>query len=84
MMLTKAAFRWVPLWYMLPPAWSIRADRYVWGVMMENKIPHAYSGLPTLAYRTLWRAHYDHFGVALPGGAKELVVEDGRYVAKPV
>ena len=49
------------------------ADRVVWQTIKNMQLQHAHTGLPTVAYRTNYRFHYDHFGVAAPVGAKVIV-----------
>jgi glycosyltransferase involved in cell wall biosynthesis len=82
--LTAAAFRVVAAWYLVPRGHALAADRCVWQAVKDLKLRRAHTHLPTVAYRTTWRVHFDHFGVAAPEGAKVLVwdAQQQRYVTR--
>lgn len=82
LMFTRAAFPAVAAWFMVPAPLKLRGDRFVWDQIVKNKFSRAHTGLPTVAYRTNYKCHYEHFGLPVPEGARELVVEDGRFVAR--
>jgi glycosyltransferase involved in cell wall biosynthesis len=71
--LTSAAFAAVAAWYLAPRGQALAADRIVWQTIKNMQVRRADTGLPTVAYRTNYRVHYDYFGVAAPSGAKLLV-----------
>jgi len=70
LMFTRKAFLAVALWYMIPPDRKLLGDRFVWDEIIKNNFPRAYTGLPTVAYRTNYRVHYAHFGLPVPIDAK--------------
>jgi glycosyltransferase involved in cell wall biosynthesis len=71
--LTSAAFAAVSVWYMLPRSQVLAADRVVWQTIKGMQLQRAHTGMPTVAYRTNYRVHFDYFGVAAPAGAKVIV-----------
>jgi glycosyltransferase involved in cell wall biosynthesis len=71
--LMSAAFSVVAAWYMTPRGQALATDRVVWQTIKNLRLRRAHTGLPTVAYRTNYRVHYDHFGVTAPAGAKLLV-----------
>jgi len=72
LMVFRPAFSMLPVWFLMPPEYHIMGDRIFWRAVLESKLPRAYSGKPTVAYRTVHRFHYDFFGVEPPPDAKEL------------
>ena len=83
--LTAAAFAVVARWYLLPPGQELAGDRHVWQTIKAMQLPRAHTGLPTVAYRTLHRFHYDYFGVEPPAEVKAFVWDavQQRLVARP-
>ncbi len=71
--LTFAAFAAVAAWYLVPSGQVLAGDRYVWQTLKNMQLRRAHTGLPTVAYRTNYRVHFDYFGVAAPASAKVLV-----------
>jgi hypothetical protein len=82
--LTGRAFGIVAAWYLLPKKFALGADRFVWEKIKEMKWRRAHTGLCTVAYRTPYRVHYQHFGVPVPAGAKVLEWDEvgNRVVAR--
>jgi hypothetical protein len=83
--LTSPAFRAVAAWYLVPKGKELAGDRVVWQTIKNTQVPRAHTGLPTVAYRTNYRVHFDYFGVAAPAGAKVLEWDPAlrRLVARP-
>lgn len=71
--LTSTAFPAIASWYLVPSGQSLMGDRFVWNTIKNMNLRRAHTGLPTVAYRTRYRFHFDYFGAAAPAGAKELV-----------
>jgi glycosyltransferase involved in cell wall biosynthesis len=71
--LTSAAFGVVAGWYLVPRGQAIAGDRYVWQTIQAMQLRRAHTALPTVAYRTAYRFHFDYFGVPPPADAKVLV-----------
>jgi glycosyltransferase involved in cell wall biosynthesis len=83
--LAPAAFAAVAAWYLVPRGQVLVGDRVVWRTIKNMNLRRAHTGLPTVAYRTNYRFHFDYFGVAAPAGAKLLVWDQAlqRMVASP-
>ena len=73
MFLTRAAFAPLSLWYMATQARVLIGNRVVWQTIKDMQLQRAHTGMPTVAYRTNYRVHFDYFGVAAPVGAKVIV-----------
>jgi glycosyltransferase involved in cell wall biosynthesis len=76
--LLSAAFAVVATWYLVPRGHVLAADREVWQTIKNRNLRRAHTGLPTVAYRTNYRVHFDYFGVTAPAGAKVLVWDAER------
>lgn len=74
--LFRPAFGLIGAWTEVPAGHAAVGDRYVWAVALRSGLPRAHTRRPTVAYRTPYKIHYDHFGVPAPPGAK--VVIPGR------
>ena len=83
--LTSAAFVVVASWYLAPRGQELAADRFVWQTIKNLQLPCAHTGLPTVAYRTNYRVHFDYFGVTAPAGAKTVVWDPTaqKLIARP-
>jgi len=83
--LTAPAFAAVAAWYLVPRGQALAGDRYVWQTFKALQLRCAHTSLPTVAYRTMYRFHFDYFGVVPPQGAKVLVWDPAlqRMVARP-
>jgi len=82
MFLTSGAFKTIAFWYMMPPRMKLRGDRFVWKEIVRTGLKCAHTDLPTVAYRTLYRFHYEHFGLLPPANTKEFRLEGRQYVLK--
>jgi len=71
-LITAAAFALVPTWYLMPKAYTPMCDRVFFERVSELNLPHAHTGLATLAFRTTYRGHFEYFGKQPPPGAKFL------------
>jgi glycosyltransferase involved in cell wall biosynthesis len=76
--LTSAAYSAIATWYLVPRGRALAADREVWQTIKKLDLRRAHTSLPTVAYRTNYRVHFDYFGVAPPAGAKVLVWDPVR------
>lgn len=73
LLLFRPALRLTPHWSLLPAQAHTAGDRIFWDIIRRSAITRAHTGLPTVAYRTRYRVHYDHFGVPAPADVKETV-----------
>lgn len=71
-LITKQAYPLISVWYLMEPKYHPIGDRVVWQRVLDWGYSRAYSGLPTLRYRTPFKVHYDYYGVEVPEGAKEV------------
>lgn len=69
-LLTRPAFSLVSVWYMLPRAQAKAGDRVFWRAVLESKLGHTHVPDRTVAFRTIYEAHYRYFGKEPPPGAK--------------
>jgi hypothetical protein len=83
--LTTGAFAAVSAWYLAPRGQALVGDRIVWQTIKKMHLSCAHTNLPTVAYRTNYRFHFDHFGITAPPEAKRLVWDPAlqRVVARP-
>lgn len=65
----RQAFGLLPLWGQMPQFGPIN-DRVMWAAIQSRKIATAHSGLPTMAFRTCYCAHYRHAGEVPPPDCK--------------
>jgi hypothetical protein len=68
--LTKEAFRLIPVWAFMPHALSPICDRVFWQAVIKGSVSHADTGMPTVAFRTHYAAHYQAANETPPPGAK--------------
>lgn len=83
-LVTRPAFDLAALWGTLPTALHKVGDRLVWSQVGRWRLSHAHSELPTVAYRTQFRIHYEHFGVTPPPDAKASIAvspDEARLIA---
>jgi len=69
-LLTRAAFRLIHEWYLVPREQAPVGDRVFWNAAIRSGLRHAHSGRPTVVYRTPYVVHYRRFGAIPPEGAK--------------
>jgi glycosyltransferase involved in cell wall biosynthesis len=67
----RGAFGLLPLWGLMPRQFSSICDRVMWSAVVARAVPRAHSGLPTMAFRTLYSAHYHHAGEPPPANCKD-------------
>ncbi len=70
MFLTREAFPIVSVWHTLDRRLDPIGDRVIWFQAKQLGISTAYSGEPTVCYRTNYREHYELFNAVPPPGAK--------------
>ncbi len=68
--LTRVAFSIVPTWWMMESWMHAIDDRVILGQIKQAGLTQAHSSLPTVAYRTAFKFHYERFGEAPPPGTK--------------
>ena len=68
--LTRGAFGLLPIWSRMPAELGPIGDRILWQAIVARDLRRAHRSRPTVAYRTLYRCHYDGIGEAAPAGAK--------------
>ncbi len=66
----RPAFFLLPLWGQMPAQFGPICDRIMWAAIRSRKIATAHSGLPTMAFRSLYCVHYRGRGVEMPPGCK--------------
>jgi hypothetical protein len=81
MFLTRAAYRLLPLWAMMPRQLGLIGDRVIWQAILSRQLPTAHSPQPTVAFRTQYQAHYRLTGEAAPPGAKSNEASTGKAVS---
>jgi glycosyltransferase involved in cell wall biosynthesis len=69
-LLTRAAFSVLQVWWSMWPHLHIMGDRVLWANVIHKKLSLAHSSRPTVAYRTGFIEHYQKFGETPPAGAK--------------
>jgi glycosyltransferase involved in cell wall biosynthesis len=69
--LTRAAFHLCSLWALMPQMLSPICDRIFYSALVGGNFQIAYTGLPTLAFRSQYARHYKSVGESPPDGAKE-------------
>ena len=70
LLLTRAAFMIVQVWYLMASQYHAIDDRVVWAHIKKRNLSVAHSGKTTVAYRTAFANHYCHFGEEPPAGTK--------------
>ncbi len=68
--LTRVAFPIVPVWWMMESWMHAIDDRVVLMQIKQAGLTLAHSSLPTVAYRTAFKFHYERFGETPPPGTK--------------
>jgi hypothetical protein len=71
--LTRPAFGLVAVWYLMEPQHGAVGDRIFWNNLKAWNLSHAHSHLPTVAFRTNYRIHYQSLGLEPPLTAKAQV-----------
>ena len=67
---TRAAFQFVPVWWMMEPRQHVIDDRVMLAHIQHAGVSQVHLTAPTVAYRTAFEMHYHHFGEQPPEGAK--------------
>ncbi len=68
----RPAFSLLPLWERMPAQFGPICDRIMWAAIQLHKTTTAHSGLPTMAFRSIYCVHYHGQGVVMPPGCKPL------------
>jgi hypothetical protein len=68
--LTRAAFRVVPAWWMMPSHLHVIDDRVMLAYIRRLNLSHQHCAVPTVAYRTAFAFHYRRVGERPPPGTK--------------
>lgn len=68
--LTRAAFRLLPLWAMMPRELGAIGDTMIWQAIQGRAFATAHSSQPTVAFRTQYQVHYQNIGEKAPPGTK--------------
>ncbi|MFN8011590.1 MAG: tetratricopeptide repeat protein [Holophagaceae bacterium] len=67
---TRAAFRFQPLWSLMPRPFTPVGSRLVWNALVESGVRVAFNGAPTLHFRSQYAFHYLALGEDPPDLAK--------------
>ncbi len=70
LLLTRAAFDIIKIWWRMDPRYHPIGDRVVWANIIRRNFSRSHSEKATVAYRTAFAFHYEHFGEKPPEGAK--------------
>jgi glycosyltransferase involved in cell wall biosynthesis len=87
LLLTRAAFGIVQVWYQMPREVVAICDRVVWKAIKDAGLSRAHLAQPTVNFRTRYRGHYEYFGKAVPVGAKHVHIEatpSGQFLSATV
>jgi hypothetical protein len=68
--ITRAAYRVLPLWVMMPPQLGPVGDRVIWDAIVASRIACAHNSQATVAFRTQYAVHYKSIGEVPPPGVK--------------
>jgi glycosyltransferase involved in cell wall biosynthesis len=66
----RQAFGLLPLWGQMPRQFGPICDRIMWAAVQSRKLKTAYSGLPTMAFRSCYCNHYKAAGETPPPDCK--------------
>ena len=66
----RQAFGLLPLWGQMPRQFGPICDRIMWAAVQSRKLKTAYSGLPTMAFRSCYCNHYKAAGEPPPPDCK--------------
>jgi hypothetical protein len=80
--LLRAAFGLIAYWAAVPPEQSAIGDRIFWTRVKQSKMPRIHTSRNTLAFRTQYASHYQHFGLPIPVGSKILVRDGSRTIVR--
>jgi hypothetical protein len=67
---TRAAFRLLPIWAMMPVQLGVCGDQVMWIVIQKLNFSHAMHPKPTVAFRTQYAFDYETAGENPPPDAK--------------
>lgn len=76
--ITRAAFRVLPIWALMPPELGPIGDRVVWQSIVARRMRRAHHPEPTVAFRTQYQVHYLSRGETPPPNAKTNADSTGR------
>jgi glycosyltransferase involved in cell wall biosynthesis len=76
----RPAFGLLPLWGQMPARFGPICDRVMWAAIQSRKIATAHSGLPTMAFRTVYCAHYQGLDEAPPPDCKTSQMVDQQVI----
>lgn len=79
-LLHKAAFQSVDVWIKMPQQVSSIGDRIFLKALQKQRLKFAFSKKMTVAYRTLWAAHFRAKGLEPPPEAKTLSTDYRQYL----
>ena len=73
LLILRSAFALLSTWASIEPANRFVGDRIFWDEVIRSGYTRKHVNFPSVAYRTAYSVHYDHFGVPRPKGVKRLV-----------
>ncbi len=76
--ITRAAFRVLPIWAMMPRELGPIDDRIFWNAIRTRRYSCAHHPQPTVAFRTQYECHYEYLGEQAPPGAKSNAESTGK------
>jgi len=72
LLMTRAMFRLIPLWALMPRPMSPHCDRVFWQAIVARDAPRAHNPSATVAFRSHYRVHYQRLGEEPPDGSLHL------------
>ena len=85
--LTRKAFDMIAVWYRMPVTLSAIGDRVVWKAIRDANLSRAHRPIPTVHFRTHYRAHYEFYGKTPPAGARHAHIEmtpEGQFLSATI
>jgi hypothetical protein len=76
--ITRAAFRVLPIWAMMPLELAPICDRIIWRAIQTRRYSCAHLPEPTVAFRTQYECHYQGLGEQPPPGTKSNAESTGK------
>jgi glycosyltransferase involved in cell wall biosynthesis len=76
--LTRAAYRVLPIWAMMPSQLGPICDTIIWQAIQARQLPTAHQNRPTVAFRTQYQVHYQNIGEPAPADVKSNEASTGQ------
>ena len=79
LLIARQAFALLSTWASIPPANRFVGDQVFWAEVIRSGYSRAHINFPSVAYRTAYAVHYEHFGITKPEGVKKLLYGSEGY-----